>query len=205
MQRLFSIISFIFHPIWIPTWILILWFEIFLSHRFDYFSSTFGLFLGYELFLLVLIPGLIATSSKLGKGTDWQMKTTQSRIWPFLIGGIFWIGYTINVGKELGNAGEIIWKLTGSGGILLLILSFCYYKEYKLSAHASGWALLLPLFILDHTLPENLRLAFFVFSILVTGFVSGIRWISGAHQGEELVGGIILGLLSSSFFLLFVS
>ena len=179
MKRFFYLCSLLLHPLWIPTWILCLWFGTFLSARFGFFSSTFGLFLGYELFFVALIP--------------------------FLIGGIFWLGYTLNLRSELGEMADLIWFTTGSGGILLLTLSFCYFKGFKVSAHASGWALLIPIFIFNHSLPQEIRLALLLITVMICGIVTGIRWISGAHQLEELLIGLFLGILISTSFLQTVS
>ena len=205
MKRFFYLSSLLLHPLWIPTWILCLWFGTFLSARFGFFGSTFGLFLGYELFFVALIPILISFSSRLGQKTDWEMENVTSRVWPFLIGGIFWLGYTVNLRSELGEMANLIWFTTGSGGILLLILSFCYYKGFKVSAHASGWALLIPIFIFNKSLPHELRLVLLMGSIFICGIVTGVRWISGAHQLEELIIGLFLGIFISTSFLQTVS
>lgn len=200
MKRFFYLCSLLLHPLWIPTWILCLWFGTFLSARFGFFSSTFGLFLGYELFFVALIPILISFSTRLGQTTDWEMEKASSRVWPFLIGGIFWLGYTLNLRSELGEMADLIWFTTGSGGILLLTLSFCYFKGFKVSAHASGWALLIPIFIFNHSLPPEIRLALLLITVMICGIVTGIRWISGAHQLEELLIGLFLGILISTSF-----
>jgi hypothetical protein len=133
------------------------------------------------------------------------MENATSRVWPFLIGGIFWLGYTVNLRSELGEMANLIWFTTGSGGILLLILSLCYFKGFKISAHASGWALLIPIFIFNKSLPHELRLVLLMGSIFICGIVTGVRWISGAHQLEELIIGLFLGIFISTSFLQTVS
>jgi hypothetical protein len=68
------------------------------------------------------------------------------------------------------------------------------------SAHASGWALLIPIFIFNHSLPQEIRLALLLITVMICGIVTGIRWISGAHQLEELLIGLFLGILISTSF-----
>jgi hypothetical protein len=204
MTRFYFFISLILHPIWIPTWVLIFWFKEFLSFRIDFFSSTFATFLGHELAFITFIPGLVTLSTKIAKKTDWEMNDVSTRFWPFLIGSIFWIGYTINLGRELGKMSDLIWLSTGAGGISLLVLSFCYFKKIKLSAHSAGWATLLPLFTLNKNLPNEIRLIALMVSTIILGVVIGIRWISGAHQAFELIGGVLIGIISSTGFIYFV-
>jgi hypothetical protein len=194
MKRFYSLISLILHPIWIPTWALMVWFGILLSDRISFFSSTFAIFLGYEFVFLALLPTLVAFSKRLGQKTDWEMSNVNSRKWPFLVGGIFWIGYALNICKELGKMGKFLWMTTGSGGILLLILAFCYHRGWKLSAHVSGWAMMLPILACQQHFPSEVRLLLMLECILLVGCVFGIRWISGAHERDELLGGLTLGL-----------
>lgn len=205
MKKIYPILSLIFHPIWIPTWVLLVWFHEFLSDRIGFISSTFGAFLGYELAFIALIPGLVALSTRMGKKTDWEMEEVRSRIWPFLIGGIFWLGYTLNLGRELGKMSDFIWLTTGSGGILLITLSFCYYKGFKVSAHSSGWALLIPILLFNQNLSADLKLIALLSTLTICGFVTSIRWISGAHQFHELMVGIILGFMISFTFIQTIS
>ncbi len=205
MNRIYYFFSLLFHPLWIPTWVLILWFKVFLSDRFGFFSSTFGLFLGYEIGFVVVIPLLVFLSTRLGKKTDFEMEDVSSRVWPFLIGGIFWLGYTLNLKSQLGPMADLIWLTTGSGGVLLISLAFFYFKKIKISAHASGWAILLPILIFNHTLPIEFRLGLTISIILIGGFVTGIRWISGAHRWDELLTGHFLGLLISTSFIQIVN
>ena len=201
MNRFYYICSLLFHPLWIPTWVLIVWFNEFLSDRFGFFSSTFGIFLGYEVGFVVVIPLLVFLSTRLGRKTDFEMEDVSSRVWPFLIGGIFWLGYTLNLKDQLGPMADLIWLTTGSGGVLLICLAFFYFKKIKISAHASGWAILLPILVFNHTLPLELRLGLTISIILIGGFVTGIRWISGAHRWDELLIGHLLGLFISTSFI----
>jgi len=205
MKRFYSLISLILHPIWIPTWALMVWFGILLSNRISFFSSTFAMFLGYEFVFLALFPTLVAFSKRLGQKTDWEMSDVTSRKWPFLVGGIFWIGYALNISKELGEMGEFLWMTTGSGGILLLILAFCYHRGWKLSAHVSGWAMMLPILAFQQHFPSEVRLLLMLSCILLVGSIFGIRWISGAHEKVELLGGLGIGILIPSTFLSIIS
>ena len=50
----------------------------------------------------------------------------------------------------------------------------------------------LPILVFNHTLPLELRLGLTISIILIGGFVTGIRWISGAHRWDELLIGHLL-------------
>jgi hypothetical protein len=199
MNKFIKFGSFVTHPIWIPTWLLVFWLWCITKGQLKWGSSDFHTLLIYQFCFTALIPGIIFYTTQKGKKMDWEMRDVRRRFWPFFLSGILWLTHALSMAQQLGNSAQTLVEVSASGGITLLTLSLFYHQGKKISAHSSGWASLGTLLLFAPWIsPSIFETTLSIISLLL-GIVFGLRWYGQAHTGEELSLGIILGIIQAIF------
>ena len=210
MRSLAHVVSFVFHPLFLAYWLILLTFWI---DRFGYYidgDQSIGAMFIMDFFLLVLFPMVgIAVLVGLKMISGFQMKKRQDRIGPLIIILTCYIWYFVNVNSSAVYPDSLRFVALGitiSAGIAFFINNFS-----KVSLHTLGsGSLVVAVAILimnrkdagvsvDFLLVDGFRVsAIFVLLIcvMIAGVVGTARLYLKAHNAEEVYGGYIIGALA---------
>ena len=218
-RTLAYMISVIFHPLLIPTYMLAI---LMLVNPFIFGTSQIGEFQNSLLLLQIFLqtaflPAIAVMMMKfIGFVDSLELKDKTERIGPFIITGLLYIWVYIN----LSNNTTIppIFSAFILGGTISLFLAFLVNIFEKVSLHATGMGTLLGMvlittFLYDFTYIKLMLGGYLVefdlsillmFIIFITGLVGSSRLRLEAHSPRELVGGIVIGLFSQIVALKFI-
>lgn len=197
MKRFLSLFSYIFHPIFLPFFSVILYFSI--THF--YFSKLeISVILGQVLILTCLIPisiyfllkslGVIQSSVMVSKPKE--------RIIPYVINIFLLITlkYYVLYNNSAYAINFYVWGLIYS---YILLLIFIFFR-LKCSAHmallSSGFAF----FIYQLIEHQNGNLIAIIIFIFIIGFTATSRLYFKAHTSTEIILGFLIGILPQIFF-----
>lgn len=215
-----QIISFIFHPLLITTYMLVI---LLIVNPFGFGVNSIGEQYSKELILRIFlstffIPAVAVVMLKfLGFIETMEMKTTEERIGPYIITGIFYLWLFYNF---LNNS-NIPRTFTSFmlGAVIGLFIAFFINIFSKISAHAVGMGGLLGMviitmalsnfdtFVLHSTIIGTFELsmnALLLFTLLMAGLVGTARLILDAHQPFDIYGGYLVGFSSQFIALRFI-
>lgn len=190
-----NFISYIFHPIFIPFYVI--WFLVFIHPS---FFSGFSEVQKKQVMLIILInlvifPLLSVLLLKaLGFIQSIFLRTQKDRIIPYIACGIFFFwGYTIF--KEQDMYPSIISSfifgifLASSGALLANIY-------FKISMHAIGAGGLIGIFLIVFSTNSMMMVWPFAMVLFIAGLLCTARLIVSNHTPKEIYSGLFLGLLS---------
>jgi hypothetical protein len=189
MKAIAKIISYVFHPLLIATWAVLLM-----------IYTNPVLFLGSNAkvsFFLVFIntfcfPAIaILLMRQLGFVESLEMPDSKQRILPMVAAIIFYVWAYMAVRKTSFPATYSMFML---GSVISLCISFVINVFHKLSLHMvgiSGFMMCLMLLIMYSQTDVSLL---FIFSILLTGLVATSRLYLGAHTIREVNTGFLVGM-----------
>ncbi|MCB0555531.1 MAG: hypothetical protein KDD02_18435 [Phaeodactylibacter sp.] len=208
MRMLARIISILFHPLLIVTYMLVL---LLLINPYLFGVSRVGdqasKLLILQVFLSTFfIPAFaVAMLRFMGMIESMEMKTRQERIGPYIITGIFYLWMFRNF---LDNS-QIPTAFTSFmlGATIGLFLAFFINIFTKISAHAVGMGGLLGMVVITLLLFSydtfSMNLPFGVFevsmsavlaiAVLLAGLVGTARLLLQAHEPMDLYGGYLVG------------
>lgn len=210
-KNLAKFISVLFHPIWFPVWVLILYL---VSN-----PIAFGLSSAFEDKILLVQTFITCTFLPLVSiFVMWKVKLIPSiqmnhrmeRIGPYIAVTIFMLWYYLNI--DLYGVAPVF-RLYILGGIISLFLLFFGNVFIKLSLHAMGMSgLLMNLVIARKVFDYRLIIVkvrdqyyqytfeiIIVITLLILFIVLLSRFHLRKHTPVELAGGFILGILGQLF------
>ncbi|MCI4648260.1 MULTISPECIES: hypothetical protein [Phaeodactylibacter] len=220
LKPLAQVISVLFHPLLIVTYMLVLLLLI-NPYLFGVYSigDKFSKLLILQVFLSTFfIPGFaVAMLRFTGLVSSLEMKTKQERIGPYVITGMFYIWMFRNF---LGNAQvPNAFSAFLLGAAIGLFIAFFINIFSKISAHAVGMGGLLgmvviTLLLFSHdTFLINLGAIgvyevsmywVLMLTVLLAGLVGTCRLILQAHEPTDLYGGYLVGFVSQFIALRFM-
>ncbi len=204
------ILSILFHPLLIITYMLIL---LLLVNPYQFGVHTIGA--QWKLLILVFLSTFIMPAfavfimRAVGLVASMELEDRYDRIGPYIITGIFYLWIFINF-----KSNPLIPKpftIAVLGAVIALFGCFFINNFTKISAHAAGMGGLTGMVAVNtvyfnfDTFTLNLYwLGAFEMStsfvlmavILMTGFVSTARLYLGAHTSRQLYGGLVVGFAS---------
>jgi hypothetical protein len=190
-----SFISYIFHPIFIPVYVI--WFLVYVHPSFfSGFSAA-----GKKQVMLIIILNLVffpLFSVFLLKAVGFIqsvfLRTQKDRIIPYMACGIFFFwGYTIFKEQELYPsiiASFIFGIFLASSAALIANIYF------KISMHAIGVGGLVGIFLIVFGTNTMLMTWPIASALLITGLVCTARLIISDHSSKDIYMGLFVGLLS---------
>jgi len=198
-ERIARILSFLFHPLLLPLYTLIL---------FCTLENSLSLLLPFKselililvmVFITILLPvTLTALFVRMKLVTSFYLETREERIYPLLITGIFYyLAYYLLKGIHLSPV--ISMYMLGSTLLVVLAMMITFFR--KISLHMIGMGGLTGLFLgySDH-FRGGMPILFFV--VLLAGIIGSARLKLGAHKSSEIYSGFFLGAIV--MFVLFV-
>jgi hypothetical protein len=210
MRIVANIISVIFHPLLIVTYMLIMLLMV-NPFLFGINRLSDGTHLILSVFLQTFFLPFFAIfmMKSLGFVTSYEMKDKQERIGPFIATGIFYLWVYWNVAN--GNVFHTAFTIGVLGATIALFLGFIINLYFKISLHAIGIAGLVALVIItmvyysrgsvvSFKLPTGdicqISLIFILMgTIAIAGLVGTARLILQAHRPIEVFAGYAVGFL----------
>jgi hypothetical protein len=199
MQSFLKFGSYIFHPLWLSTYAMVFYF-FYSSFMFTYESMLAKLFA--ILILTVFLPILFLVLLKpLRVIENFHLSTAKERRIPLL----FFTAITAFILNYIFDPLHFkipfyFFSAVFFSGLVSIILSFL---NYKISIHAIGISSI-TCFIIAFSLFYQIQGLFIIcLSILATGWVLSSRMVMKAHSIDELISGLILGVLSQLVFIQF--
>lgn len=190
-----KIISYIFHPIFIPVYLS--WFIVetqsYLFASFSNFEKK--IFIARFAVIYVMFPLISVLLMKaLGFIGSIQLKTQRDRIIPYVVCMIFywWMWYVLH--NQPGNPKESIILslaifLASIGGLMANI-------SMKISMHAIAAGIMMA-FVMMVGFSQDISFGGYIaISILLTGAICTARLINGDHTIKEIYWGLFIGFLS---------
>ncbi len=200
-KKIAQFISVVFHPLLIPSYVLLLLFQIRV-----HFIMILPQDYRYLLLLIVVLstcvmPALIMfILLKLKYVKSLQMESRQERIAPLVIMAIFFYGTHYLLKQSPYNS---IFNLFMLGATMLVLISLLLNYLTKISIHMVAIGGMLGTFIgfsLAFQYPMHTML---YAMIIVAGATAYARLKLGAHAPYQVYGGFLLGSVSMSLLILF--
>ena len=223
LKTLAQVISFVFHPLLMLTYMLVL---LFLVNPYLFGVNSIGdkaaKLLVIQVFLYTFfIPAVTLVMFRaVGFVKTIELKDRQDRIGPYILTGIFylWLFYNLLNSTEV-NTGQLNFVLQIPtaytsfvlGGTIGLFIAFFINNFSKISAHAVGMGGLLGMvvitmllfsyesFMINSTILGAFQVsmtAVFILTIFLSGLVGTSRLILQAHEPMDLFGGYLVGFAS---------
>lgn len=200
LRILANIISFVFHPVFMPTVLFTILFFLAPASFAGMREKEFLVWLmriGYTTLLIPLI--LVLLLKGLGFLQSIYMHDPKDRIIP-LIGIMMMYFWIYHVANSISSANDIqapfILKVMLLGNFWGIILLFILNIFFKISMHTSAaGGFLGVMIVLLLTNPVNMMLPLFV-SLVTCGIIGTARLLLGAHKPSEVWAGYALGIIA---------
>lgn len=200
-----TIISYIFHPLFIPTYIYLLLFS--QSNFFTLSLTAHGqrvvLLLIFITTALVPLAILLLLFKNTAIKEKLIMEKRQERILPLIICTVFYYAnYYILANAQLHPVFQVLNIVLSLNIVVALIISFFI----KISLHSIAWGAFVGILIAISILFQTPYFIGILLAIFIAGTVATSRLIVKSHQEKEIYLGFLTGFLISSaaFFLYFL-
>lgn len=203
MKIIAKIVSYLFHPLLIVTWMTVLLYITNqpqfadVQQRFGKISPILPVFLYTFLFPVIAILMM----KKLGFLESLEMPDSKQRIIPFIICIVLYI-WTYLMMRKTGY--PMFLRLFMLGSISTLMLAFVINVFHKLSLHmAAITGATLTVFLWIFYSQSDLAY-FFIFMIILSGLVATSRLLLQAHTGREVYSGFLTGVFGQFIALMLI-
>ncbi|MBR5663321.1 MAG: hypothetical protein IKX01_01160 [Bacteroidales bacterium] len=183
-----KIISIIGHPIFHPTWMMIL---LLLSGITRFTPGNDLTFLTITFSLTCLLPALVIVMLKKWHFIEsYEMDERDDRLGPLFIMVLF-LFVTLRFFNKMPLFSIYNFYLTTV--IVTTILAFIITFFWKISLHALGWGCLTACLFLMTTISIRLYLLYFIGSIVISGIVAAARLKLKSHSNAQIYSGFAMG------------
>ena len=191
MKKFLSFFSYVFHPMFISVYAVLLYF--FLTDRYHSYQELF-LIMVQIIILTILIPiSMFYFLMTLGKANSFMLSEITQRKIPLAMNAILlYILITQSIRVEV--IPELYFFFFGAlaSTIIAFLLIFI---NLKASIHMIGISSI-TVFIIGFSLHTQVNHIYLVATFLIlTGFVATSRLSMKAHDGKELIAGFLVGVL----------
>ncbi|MCI0752134.1 MAG: hypothetical protein L0Y35_09880 [Flammeovirgaceae bacterium] len=195
MNTVAKIISFIFHPLLVPTYLMVLLGFYFPMALYPISPDSFKLLFTPFLFFTFFLPALNILFFRItGTISSIKMESRRERILPFLLIFILYalISYLIYYRLRVSLDDGLMKFLLITDGLVLA--SFVITLFYKVSVHSLGMTGLLGILLpLAKVSEDGLLFIPLLICIIITGMVMSARLQLGAHTPREVLVGAVAG------------
>lgn len=183
-----KIISIIGHPIFHPTWMMII---MLLSGLTRFTPGNDISFITITFAVTCLIPAMIIIMMKKWHVIDsFEMEEREDRLGPLFI-MILFIFVTLRFFNKIPLLSIYSFYLTTV--IVVTILAFIITFFWKISLHALGWGNLTACLFIMTTASMRLYLLYFIGSIVISGIVAAARLKLKSHSAAQIYSGFAMG------------
>lgn len=194
LQQVASVISYIFHPVFMP---------LVMAYVLSKLDLSFALLKPKDVamwFLSIIITGVffplfsVALMKPLGFIDSFQMRTSKERTIPLMATMIFyfWLTHVFNTIQ----GPPLIWKVLLLGnfwGIILLFMANIFTKVSMHTAAAGGMVGILLVFLIMS--PGHSAIIPLIIAIIVAIIIGAARTILNVHQRGDIWLGYIIGIV----------
>lgn len=194
MRWIAHMISVVFHPLFMPTYILLVAVMANPS-TFQFIDNDPVIMLVTVVVNTVILPAAaIGIMKPLGFVKSFQMRERTDRIIPFVAGLFFYI-WTVVVFVKQGNS-PVLFTAPLAGTLTAMILAFLINVLFiKISLHAVAMGVAVSYFIAMVPIAEKNILPFVILTILIAGLVGTARLLLKAHDQDEVYLGYLIGMV----------
>ena len=183
-----KIISIIGHPIFHPTWMMIL---LLISGITRFTPGNDWMFLTITFSITCLLPALVIVMLKRWHFIDsYEMDERDDRLGPLFIMVLF-LFVTFRFFNKMPLFSIYSFYLTTV--IVTTILAFIITFFWKISLHALGWGNLTACLFIMTTASMRLYLLYFIGSIVISGIVAAARLKLKSHSNAQIYSGFAMG------------
>jgi membrane-associated HD superfamily phosphohydrolase len=188
------IISFIFHPLFIPVYIS--WFLIYINPLFPAINPSDKWILLLRFIVMYTVFPLVTVFLAKGLGFIQSifLKTQKDRIIPYIVCGIyyFWMWYVLKNQPEFPRYFVMLSLAIFIASFLgLIVNSFMKVSMHAISVGVMITFILLLAFLTDANYGFYIAIAF-----LLAGVVSSARLINSDHYPIEVYAGLVVGIVA---------
>ena len=197
-DRIARVISYLFHPMLMPVYILILLLNLGSDFASNIPFKSKAAITGIMIFITILMP-LVVTGFlyRMKMISSFYLEKQEERIYPLLIIGIFYyLAYYLLKGSHIYP----VFSLYMLGSTLLIVFALVTTFYRKISLHMIGLGGLTGLLL---GFSQHLdRMPYLLYgAVLLSGIVGSARLKIGAHKSSEIYSGFLMGAVV--MFLLF--
>jgi hypothetical protein len=189
-----KLISYVLHPLFIPTYIFLVLLRVFPSE----FTVTLPFQLILKLFSTFWMTAFFPAFAvfllwKLKLSNSIYLRTQQERIAPYVITMFFywWMYY---LSRNMTDQPEVL-KFFYFGIFLATIIGLIANNFFKISLHATGVGGALTAVILFALFYDTNLNIVIILTTLITGFVCTARLLLGTHNNFEIYAGLCSGVI----------
>ncbi len=186
-----KIISILGHPIFHPTWMMII---LSLSGLTRFISNNDAIFLTVTLSMTCILPALIIVIMKKWHIIDSiEMEDKDDRLGPLFIMILFLYG-TLRFFNKIQLLSVFNFYLTAT--IVVTVLAFITTFFWKISLHALGWGCFTVCLFIMTMMSISMYLPYFIGSIIVSGIVASARLKLQSHSNAQILAGFAMGFVT---------
>ena len=183
-----KIISIIGHPIFHPTWMMIM---LLLSGLTRFTPGNDTTFLTITFSMTCLVPALIIVMMKKWRVIhSFEMEERDDRLGPLFIMVLF-LYITLRFFNKFELFSLFSFYLTTA--IVVTILAFVITFFWKISLHALGWGNLTACLFIMTTASVHMYLFYFIGCIAISGIVAAARLKLKSHSNAQIYTGFAMG------------
>ena len=183
-----KIISIIGHPIFHPTWMMII---LLLSGLTRFTPGNDLTFLTVTFLMTCLIPALIIVMMKKWHVIDsFEMENRDDRLGPLFI-MILFLYATLRFFSKIQMLSVFNFYLTTV--IVVTVLAFIITFFWKISLHVLGWGCFSACLFIMATAYMRMYLPYFIGSIVISGIVASARLKLKSHSNAQIYSGFAMG------------
>ncbi len=192
-ERLAHFVSYALHPLLMPTYALLLLFNMESYVIYSISLKHLGIIAGLNLVNTAIMPALfLLVLYRLNKVSNLHLNSQYERTLPFLIGLFFYFfNYYIFRSSALP---QIIVSMTLAGALVVLI-AFLLNFRFKISIHAISISCVAGIFMgMSQVLNQQMNFKIMAL-IILSGLVGSARLRLNAHSPFQVYAGAVVGLV----------
>ena len=190
MNKLAQFISIIFHPVLLPTWMILI-FTVSGIFEVSYLRADICLAVVFATtFIFPIISLLVLKKFKVIESIT--MKKREERFIPLFIMVVF-----LYVTSRFFNSisALAIYNFYLICNLVLCVLVFWINLWWKISMHGIGWGAFSATLLTLSTISAKIFLPYFIISILLSGIVGSARLYLKSHSNSQIYAGFAVGFI----------
>jgi hypothetical protein len=200
MQQLAKIISVLFHPSLLPTWLVaMLLYFVENDLRMQNEAKKFILLCAFFFFTFLLPVLNVLVLKRLGYVSSLEMEDRKERTMPYTVGLIYYAGlFYLLSDSDM----PLFYKALAVCGFMLVLTTLLVNMKWKISAHMTGAGGLCGTLLTYSLLHQQSLLGIIALGFVVASWIGFARLYLQKHSPAEVYTGFVSGLVISVFSLL---